>query len=435
MAGNPSSFLGQVAQTFGVRLAGIVMAIPTSVFLARGLTPAMRGEYTLILTSVAVASLFTGMGLAPANVRFAAKYPEIRGALLGNSILYSLVIGALAFLVLIPLGGLFSLTITSSAVISLLISMTLFSGYAANILLGSQLIIKYNIAQIVEYISRFAAFLAAFLLFHGIWGYIFAYTSSIVLKCVYVLFALRSTISVSRPSVKILFRQIRFGLPLHLSTVLRRLNKSITIYLLRFFSGDAAVGYLAIPQNYLVRAKILPRTVASLLLPRVAASDDESLAEQTAKLLRMMFAFFLLVALLIFPVIPSLFTLLYGVDYQPAIPAAQIIIFAFPFFSFSQVSSNYLVGRGNSRFFLRLSIYSFGTGVTTLLLCVPPWGLIGAALAVVTMELASFIYCLIAMRKLGRFTLGQMLIPVPADIRFLIERLRRVMKRSGTTEQ
>lgn len=424
------TFLGQVMQTFGIRIAGIVLAVPTSVFLARGLIPNARGEYALILTSVAVASLFTSMGLAPANARFAAKHPEYRGALLGNSLFYSLTVGIVAFLVLLPLKGIFSLTLFSSAVIGALVSLTLFSGYAANILLGAQLITRYNIAQAIEYISRFTAFLVVWLLSPGIWEFIFAFTASIALKCAYVMLELRKVVRTSRPSGSLLMKQVKFGLPLHLSTVLRRLNTSITIYLLRIFSDDAAVGYFSIPQNYLVRAKILPRTIAALLLPRVASREDGTLMNQTARLLRVMFFTFILVTAVFFFIIPPLFGILYGPDYAPAVPAARIIIFAFPLFSFSQVSANYLIGGGNTKFFLRLSAYSFGTGLATLLVCVPKWGLKGAALAVVTMELTSFLYCLVTMRRLGGFSFRQILLPVRDDPRFLMVRIGAILRKS-----
>ena len=106
-----NSFLNQIGRTFSTRIVGLLFAVPTSVFLARGLTPDLRGGFTLVFTSVAVASLFSGMGIAPANARFSASTPESRGILFGNSAIYSLAIGFIIFLLLLPTHEIFSLSI------------------------------------------------------------------------------------------------------------------------------------------------------------------------------------------------------------------------------------------------------------------------------------------------------------------------------------
>ena len=281
------------------------------------------------------------------------------------------------------------------------------------------------------HVTRLLTFAFVFFFSRGMWQFIFAYTITLALKCGFVLVALRSVVGSITPSWPLFLRQVKFGLPLHMSTVLRRVNSSLSIYTLRFSHGDAAVGYYAIPQNYLASAKILPVTLASLLLPRVASSENGVLKDQTARLLRAMLLVFTAGVAAFYFIIPALFDLLYGAEYAEAIPAARIIIFAFPFYAFSQVASNYLIGGGRTRFFLRLGIWSFVGGLTALVLMVPPWGIRGAALSVVAMELVSFLYCTGTMVRHGGFTLREMFIPVPEDASFLAEKIRMTLKGTG----
>jgi len=427
-AGGRRTFLGQVVQTLLTRGIGLVLAVPTSVLLARGLVPASRGAYTVILTSVAMASLFAGMGLAPANVRFAARHPGERGTLLGNSLAYSLLMGVLTFLVSIPFLDPLGLSLPASAVVGLLVTLTLFSGFAANILLGAQMIARYNVAQLVEFGSRLAAFLVVFLVSRGVWQFVVAYAATMLLKCIYVLAALGKAAPPSRPSWRLFVRQVGFGFPLHVSTIFMRINSSVSIYILRFFQGDAAVGFYSIPLNYLSSAKILPMTVASLLLPRVAATGDGTLKNQTAMLLRVMLLTFTAGTAALFLAIPPLFGFLYGTEYAAAIPAARIILLAFPLYSFSQVSANYLIGGGSTRFYFRLSTWSFLAGLAALVLLVPSWGIRGAAFSVVLMEATAFVYCVVAMTGSGGFTLRQMFVPGRGDWRFLLAAARTALR-------
>jgi len=427
---NKNSFLSQIARTFSTRMIGMLFAIPTSVFLARGLTPDLRGGFTLVFTSVAVASLFTGMGIAPANAKFSGSDPELRGTLFGNSVFYSLIIGFILFLTLLPTHQIFSLSITNSLIVSILVSLTLFSGFTANILIGSLCVDEFNKAQFIEFSTRLIGYAVCYFTSSGLWSFIIANTLSIGLKMFYIGIVLNSVIAVKPPSIMILTKQIKFGFPLHMSTLLRRVNTSISIYAIRLFLGDADVAYFSIPLNYFTRTKILPQTIAALLLPRAASRESIRFRDQTTLLLRASLNFAFIGSFLIAAIIPYLISFLYGSTYSSSIPIAQILIFSFPFYSFSQISSNYLIGRGMTKFFLRMSTFSFIAGLAVLLITLPLLHLKGAALAILVSEIVSFLYCVRVMNRKEQRKIIDLLLVKPTDLIFIYNRIKTSLKSS-----
>lgn len=424
MKTHSSSFIAHILQTASTKYFGILLSVPSSVLLARGLSPMHRGEYAVVFSIAAIISLFAGMGLAPSNIKLSASKPYMCGVLLVNSLVYSLIVGTVTIIAMIYIHNILHITYTISAAISAIVILTLISGYTVNIMLGIGYITEYNNAFKIIYVGKLALYIVIYLVCPRILCFIAADILLLIIKCIYVISIVGKYDSNIVPSWQVFKEQVHFGLPLHISTVMRRINTNILVFSLRIFHGDSAVAYYSIPQNYMTNIKVFPSTIASLLLPRVSKASVNALKDHTSRLLRVMFVMAIASTVIIILFIRPIISVMYGNEYRGVIPVTQVLFMALPFVTFSQISANYLIGIGKSRIFAKMAMISFICGMVALIALVPSMGVIGAAISVIIVEMVAYVYCATQMIRHAEFKFRDMMIPQVSDFDYIMNRLR-----------
>jgi len=94
-----ATFAKETAVTLVARVGGLVVALLTSIVIARALGPEGTGVYTLATLFPLLVLTFTNLGIGPATVYYVAqdKYPLPE--VLGNNVILSAVAGTVATLI------------------------------------------------------------------------------------------------------------------------------------------------------------------------------------------------------------------------------------------------------------------------------------------------------------------------------------------------
>jgi O-antigen/teichoic acid export membrane protein len=152
-----ATFAKETALTLVARIAGLLLALTTSVVIARTLGPEGNGIYTLATLFPLLLVTFTNLGIGPATVYHVAqdKYPLKE--VLGNNIVLSVVTGSVASLVGLVIILLFrdrlfpTVAPTYLMLALLLVPVTLFGQHYVNqILLGARRIKDFNAANLLH---------------------------------------------------------------------------------------------------------------------------------------------------------------------------------------------------------------------------------------------------------------------------------------------
>ena len=95
-----SKFATHVVQTSLSKILIMSIALGTHIILARYLGPIGRGEYTAAVAVIILGIQLSSLGFPAANVYYSAKNPKLVSSLLGNSIIFSLILGCVSSLVI-----------------------------------------------------------------------------------------------------------------------------------------------------------------------------------------------------------------------------------------------------------------------------------------------------------------------------------------------
>lgn len=141
------SFIKQIFTTYLARMTAMLLGTVTTIAVARTLGPEGRGWFAAATTLAGMGTILGSLGLPQVNAYYGAKEPELRGKLLGNSLLMTLAVtlvlgilfslGAHFFPALICLPGLFlpltvlyaGLLLAVTLIQQLMVSMDLVRGF------------------------------------------------------------------------------------------------------------------------------------------------------------------------------------------------------------------------------------------------------------------------------------------------------------------
>jgi len=197
------------------------------------------------------------------------------------------------------------------------------------------------------------------------------------------------------PSLHRMGEMLNYGIRFYLASISSMVNIQIGTMILAFFASREEIGLFAVASTLTVYVMMIPDTLSTILLPRVAI-DNSGRKLLIARCLRLTAAIsggiLLLMAIFARPIL----VILFSSAFIPAIPLVWILTIAMFFRATSKVFVPYLIG-SNHPGILSLS-YSAGMVVSLvmMLLLLPAIGLPGAAIGMMAGYLTIFSVTLIA---------------------------------------
>jgi len=399
-------FSFQVATTLAVRLVMGANSVVTGVLVARWLGAKELGALAVLNVTVAYAVQIASLGLVHANTYFIAQDLAPRrgrsdadpachrlAPLLTNSFFFAILSGSLVALLTVLFGravpALFE-DIPNSllAIAAAAVPFQLISVMGLNVFLAVGKIQKSNALDLLgQSLLLVNAAIALVLLHRGLPTLITLNAAAGVAVSFLVIWMIARHAKHMSAEYNIgrwrldgaLFRlMMRYGLKVHMQSIASLLLFRVDLLIVIYFRGSAEAGVYSVASQVALLLMLLPAVISTLLLPRIAAQNDER--GELACLVTRHAAFIMLVICLAAVPFTFLLPALYGPEFSDVVTQTLILLPGVFLISIAGVLSQHFSGTG-----LPLLLPLFWVGALVLnavanLLVVPARGARGAAI-------------------------------------------------------
>jgi O-antigen/teichoic acid export membrane protein len=414
-----------ILTTLSARVVLLVLALVSSVVLARMLGPEGRGLFALVLLLPEWGRSLGLLGFDQANAVYAGLEPGGRKALVWQSAAVAVVVGgiiAVAGMGFLALGAPGSQTLIRGPLWLYLLPLATVPGrlaveYWGAILRGMNRIYMLNVVQV----GMRAASLVLVLLFVGwfrldVAGAVWA-DSLVNVAVVFLMIILLAHVSVwGRPSFSrsLLERTTKFALPAHGGTIAAYLNYRVDEFMIAALLPPEQLGFYVIAVGLVERLWILPGSVATALLPHLTNSRERDPA-LSAEIARHVMVWTGAACLLVFLLADVVVRMLYSPTFATAAAPLRWLLPGIFTLSIGKVLVAELLAQEKPRYTVWASGMAALVNVAGNLALVPHLGVSGAALASsLSYTLLSFILVWYYLRETG--VSWTALVPRPSDL-------------------
>jgi O-antigen/teichoic acid export membrane protein len=387
-----SGFAHKIAAIFATRVAILGVTIVTSLVITRLLTPNDRGAYVAVVTLPGMLTALAMLGL-PGAVNYSAGRGNSIASLIRASLLFTVVISVLVIVPVWICLPLLEESILRAApdhlarVMLLIVPAGVITAFGGTILYGRQEVRVYNAILLLQAIGSLVGALVLVGIFRmGVTG---AVATSVVvglaMAAAVMAEVLRLGMRDRRGAGAPLRGLITYGLRLYPSSVSGYFNYRADNYIIQGVAPtvDVAKVNLGLYSWAVTMAEIVflvPESVASMFLPRVAASSHEEAAAMLGRVARVTLLISIMVAILL---IPAAFV---GVSlilprYVDSLPAFLAILPGVLALCMSKVATSYIGGRGRPGPASIGATIALAVNVPLNLALIPVFGIVGASLS------------------------------------------------------
>ena len=418
-------FSQQTSATFTTRVLNLVLALGTSVLIARLLGPTGKGVYTLATLLHMSLLMFINFGIGVGTIYYVAQRAYSPRMVLGSNILISVgfgVVGGLVGLVIVVFfkGAIFPGVEGRYLFLALLmLPGTVFFNIVQGILLGNQKFTIFNAITVMQ--SALALlFVVLFLWLSriGVAGALVALAMAVYIADVALFLSARRVAGgVSFRLEAAYLRQVSaYGIRAHLANVLAFLTYKVNVFIIGGLMNLTAVGYYSVAVAVVERLWLISQTAGFVLFPRVVGeTDDQRLKEFTPIVARSVLLVTALGAVMLFLVSPWLIVLLYSSRFSSSIEPLQILLIGVVIMSGDRVVANDLSGRGRPMLNAYSRSAALAVNVALNFMLIPRLGIAGAAWASTIAYGMSFLITLILYCRISGNSWTVVVVPRRSD--------------------
>lgn len=429
--------LPKTVHAFGVNIFLLPLGIATSVLIARTVGPTGKGSLDLIIATAALLAMALSMSL-PQGVTFVVAQGKVAANVIASQLIFVSMLQAcvaLVLLVLLSFTSYFQLFLPNWGLwilggVVLYVWVDLITKFWAAILIGQQ---QIAIVNNTEFVGRVTQFVSVFLLGGALYlagkqlsvGFLFLVAlSASVLISVLLLASLGFKFQLSR-DLSGLKGALAFAVPCYAANLAQFLNYKLDVFVVGFFAGAASVGRYTLAVSLGQLLWLMSNSVASVLLPKVAAStDDGGSIRHTAMVTRLSLWATALCGLALAVLATQAIPLLYGEAFRPSIMALIWLLPGIVVFSAANVLAAYIAGIGKPRLNLIVSGVSLIVTIGLDLALIPNLNIVGAAIAsTVSYSLSALLLIVFFIRETGA-SVREVLLPTSGDVRMLVSAVR-----------
>jgi O-antigen/teichoic acid export membrane protein len=402
-----------------------------SVLLSRGLGKEARGIYSVILLLPTFLVTFLNLGIGPATAYYIGRDPSRMTAILRNNLALSIWISAFSILtgtLLIILGGqtLFPGAPQPLLLLSLVaIPITLQQSFLITIFQGLEDFKAYNLVLMTPHLVMLGLILAfIWLLPLGVLGAIIAYIGgnlTAVLIAVVLLWRKAGNTSIFTLKVERSYarKMLSYGLRSQVANILAFFNYRADVFILNLLASAGPVGIYSVAVAIGERLWLLPNSVSTVLLPRIASMEG---AEKERKLLtpmmsRYVFWFSLLLAVPAFLLAKWAIVLLYSEEFAQSALALRLLLPGIVAMSVTKILANDIAGRGRPDINSFLSAITFAVNVILNIILIPRYPIAGVAISSSISYSLLALLTIIAYYRMTKVSFRRILLLDTADIK------------------
>jgi O-antigen/teichoic acid export membrane protein len=429
--------LPKTLHAFGVNIFLLPLGIVTSILIARGVGPSGKGSLDLIIATSALLAMVLSLSL-PQGVMFVVAQGKVAANVLASHLVFVSVVQvlvALAVLTVLRFTDYFQLFLPNWGLwivvgVVLYVWVELLGKFWGAILAGQQQIAVVNNA---EFVGRAAQFLSLFIIVGALYlsgrqlsvGVLFLVALSASTLIGLILFAsLGFKFQLSR-DLSGLKAATEFAVPCYAANVAQFLNYKLDVFVVGFFAGTAAVGRYTLAVSLGQLLWLMSNSVASVLLPKVAASTDGGGSIQhTVRVTRLALWGTAICGVALGLLATQAIPFFYGEAFRPSIMALLWLLPGIVIFSVVNVLAAYIAGIGKPRLNLLVSGVSLIVTIALDIALIPKLNIVGAALASTVSYSLSALLLIIFFRRETGASLREILLPTSEDLRMLLSLAR-----------
>jgi O-antigen/teichoic acid export membrane protein len=424
------SFRSDVAHSFGTNIVIALINLATGIMVARLLRPPGRGELAAIFNWPTVFSVLAVLGMSESLVYFCARERDRSGRYLGTSLVIALgasVVFVVLGWVLMPVLLLAQRpeTVATARLYLLMVPIGAVLGLLARPLRGIGDIRGWNYLSVTHYVVWLLVLIAAALRGHATarslaMGFVGARLLLVPFTYLVVRHRMGRRLRVERSLSRPL---LRYGFPNVLAVLPNIFNMRLDQLLMAVVlpARDLGLYVVAVSWSQVTSPVLLAFT--TVLFPRIAEADDEQRRVLAARGMRIGTLVSVLLMLIALPLTEIVIPLIFGPDYQDAVPAGVILVVAFAASSTNSVQQEALRGLGRPSAVLYSQLAGLVMTVLGLALFLVPLGIEGAALASL-MGYSTIVLVLVFVgARATSLPWPDVVLPRRGDIRFLIDQI------------
>lgn len=376
--------------TFITSFIILTLGLTNSIILARVLGPEGRGEVAAAMLWPGLLVYLGSLGLFPAITYYSAQKDSDLTVVFSNALL----LGIIQSLVILPLGYFMMpklLASQSGAVIAagrlflISIPLGLLTQYGMNILQSQLYMRVFNTIRLITPVGYLGGVI---LLVFGqqltvvyiLWlqiglGLISLLTAFVSLFLLCHIHPIQLNLSQAKT-------MLRYGLKVHFGTISQLANLRLDQALISAFMPSVQLGFYVTAVSTSSLVQVLPSALRMVMTPAIAkkATVDEGI-----KTLVSSFRKYWMISLISFPflllTLPAIIPFVYGNEFAGAIRPTLLLLMAGLFLGAKEVLSGGLQGLGEPWLVSQSEIISLFITAFSLLIFLPAWGIMGAAIA------------------------------------------------------
>jgi O-antigen/teichoic acid export membrane protein len=383
------SFLSGVVLTFGTRLLMLAGVFGSGIIIARWLGPDGFGAYAVVNVTVALVLQIGSAGLPSANTYFIARDRNTVGPAWANAIAFALVIGILLAAGVLALGWLRpsifgGVSTRLLAVAAISIPFQLLFILNLNVLLALNRIRQLNLFDGLLPALVLVNAVTALVLLHKQLTFLIALNTVVgsALSLVLMIY-LRRVVADKResrplrPDAQLLKTMLAYGVKFYVSIMAGTIILRADLLIVNRFRGAAEAGVYGIASQFSFLLLMLPGVIATLLFPRVAATQDDR--GEFAVLVTRHTTLVMLMTCLAAIALAYLLPIIYGANFGDATTQLLILLPGIFLMGLESVLVQHFTGTGLPAAIPWFWVITVAFNIALNLLTVPKFGARGAA--------------------------------------------------------
>lgn len=380
-------FSKDVTLTFGGKVTFTALGIASGIITARVLGPIGKGELQAVIIWPQLLTYICSMGIGWANVYLFAKGPDNRSTLFANSIFASICFGVLAVLVgeaIIPklLGNYPEQATHFLRLFLLFIPLLLFSSLLTGMIQGCQNFFFYNLVKVLHQLL-YVLSLTVLLVF----GWLTVQRAIYSLMGIHIAVLIVQVWLVSRlfhlslrPSFSVFKQSLNYGLKSHVGDVGAIVSQNLDQMFVIPILSSSNFGLYSVAVHMSRTIVLIPEAIMAVLIPEASRRAHKDSGKLTLHLLQGSFLALLILGAVLFAAAPYIIRLFFGVQFLDAVWSFRILLIGSVFLGLGTVVDGGLKGLGEPLAVSYSNWICIAVLVSALLILVPSYGMLGAAL-------------------------------------------------------
>ncbi|MCE1201144.1 MAG: oligosaccharide flippase family protein [Bacteroidia bacterium] len=341
---------------------------------------------------------------------------------------------SLTFFVLSYFPDFFHVLVPQGYAVHILILVWLGSLHNINLylLLGRERIKAFNTLFMLQFLSQLAAMAIALHLLdiRNELAYVISLYASYLVPLIaayttYIVPLLRGNNGLPDANLR---EMIAFGSLTQTSSFVHMLNRRLSFYVIRFFTGNAALGVFNSGVQLTEGFRLIGHSIALVQFSSISNSSDPGYARRLSIRLMKLSIILTCLALAVLLVVPAgVFEWLFSREFGQIKLVVAGLAPGVLALSANAIFSHYFSGTGRPKYNLFASLTGFIVVIPALLLLIPPFGIFGAALAASLAYIASASYQAIIFTRMNH-TAAREWLPGREELDVVKQMIKKLMR-------